>query len=83
LTLALGGWILSCGVFLVIGVLTPVDMRHYLAAIPAIAIAAGYGAAWAWQDGWPQHRMLVRLTAAVFLAATISTAFHNWWNTLG
>jgi len=83
LTLALGGWILSCGVFLVIGVLTPVDMRHYLAAIPAIAIAAGSGAAWAWHDGWPRHRMLCRLAAAVFLASTISTAFHNWWNALG
>ena len=35
LTLALTGWILSCAVFLVIGVLTPVDMRHYLAAVPA------------------------------------------------
>ena len=64
LTLALGGWILSCGLFLVIGVLTPVDMRHYLAAIPAIAIAAGSGAAWAWHDGWPRHRILWRLAAA-------------------
>ena len=83
LTLALSGWILSCTLFLVIGVLTPVDMRYYLAAVPAIAIAAGYGAAWAWRDAWPRHRTLWRLTAAVFLAATISIAFPNWWNTLG
>jgi hypothetical protein len=83
LTLALAGWTLSCAIFLVIGVLTPVDMRYYLAAIPAIAMAAGYGAAWAWSDGWPRHRTLWRITAAVFLAATISTAFHNWWNVLG
>jgi hypothetical protein len=83
LTLALSGWILSCGLFLVIGVLTPVDMRHYLAAIPAIAIAAGSGAAWAWHDGWPRHRILWRLAAAFFLASTIATAFHNWWNAIG
>jgi hypothetical protein len=83
LTLALSGWILSCGLFLVIGVLTPVDMRHYLAAIPVIAIAAGSGAAWAWHDGWPRHRILWRLAAAVFLASTIATAFHNWWNAIG
>jgi hypothetical protein len=81
LTLTLAGWILACAAFLVIGVLTPVDMRYYLAAIPAIAIAAGYGAAWAWSDGRPRPR-LWRLTAALFLVATISTAFHNWWNAL-
>ena len=83
LTLTLAGWTMACAVFLVIGVLTPVDMRYYLAAIPAIAIAAGDGAAWAWRDAWPQHRTLWRVTAAVLLAATISTAFHNWWNALG
>ncbi len=83
LTLTLAGWMLSCLAFLVIGVLTPVDMRYYLAAVPALAIAAGYGAGWAWTQGWPRHRTLWRITAAVFLAATISTAFHNWWNALG
>jgi hypothetical protein len=83
LTLALGGWLLACLGFLVLGVLTPVDMRYYLAALPAIAIAAGYGAAWAWSEGWPTHQRLWRLTAALFLAATISTGFHAWWNALG
>ena len=83
LTLTLAGWTLSCLVFLAIGILTPVDMRYYLAAVPVLAIAAGYGAAWAWTEGWPRHRLLWRVTAAVFLAGTISTAFHNWWNALG
>jgi hypothetical protein len=44
LTLATTGWALSCLVFLVIGILTPVDMRHYLASIPVIAIAGASGA---------------------------------------
>lgn len=83
LVLALGGWMLACVVFLIIGVLTPVDMRYYLAALPGVAIAAGYGAAWAWSDSWPTHRALWRLTAALFLAGTISTGFHAWWNALG
>src|SRR5262249_14180588 len=52
LTLTLAGWMASCVAFLVVGILTPVDMRYYLAALPALAIAAGYGAAWAWNDGW-------------------------------
>jgi hypothetical protein len=83
LTLAVAGWTLACLAFVVLGVATPVDMRPYLAALPAIAIAAGYGAAWAWSEGWPLHRGLWRLTAAVFLAAMISTGFHAWWNALG
>ena len=83
LSLALGGWMLACLTFLALGVLTPVDMRYYLAALPALAVAAGCGAAWAWNDGWPTHRVLWRVTAAVFLAATISTGFHAWWNALG
>jgi hypothetical protein len=83
LTLTLGGWLTACVAFLVLGILTPVDMRYYLAALPALAIGAGVGAAWAWDDGGPRHRRLWRLAAAVFLAATISSGFHHWWNTLG
>lgn len=83
LALALAGCSLSCLLFLAIGIVTPVDMRHYLAAVPVLAIAAGYGAAWAWNEGWPAQRALWRVTAAVFLLATISIGFHNWWNTLG
>jgi hypothetical protein len=83
LTLCLAGWIGSCLAFLVLGILTPIDMRYYLAALPALAIAAGYGAAWAWNEGWPRHSLLWRLTTAAFLAGTISTGFHNWWNALG
>jgi hypothetical protein len=83
LTLTLAGWMTSCLAFLVLGVLTPVDMRYYLAALPALAIMAGCGAAWAWDGGWPRHRRLWRLAAAVFLAGTISTGFHHWWSMLG
>jgi hypothetical protein len=83
LTLAVTGWTLSCLAFLLIGILTPVDMRHYLAAVPAVAIVAGYGAAWAWRESWAPHRTLFRAAAAVFLAGAIYSAFHNWWNALG
>jgi hypothetical protein len=83
LALALGGWTLACLLFLALGVLTPVDMRYYLASLPAVAIAAGYGAAWAWSDGWPTHRALWRVAAALFLAGTLSTGFHAWWEALG
>jgi hypothetical protein len=81
--MALGGWTVSCVLFLLAGILTPVDMRYYLAAVPVLAIAAGYGAAWAWSDASPLNRMMWRAAAAVFIAGTISTGFHNWWNALG
>ena len=48
LALSLLGWTVSCLVFFAIGIATPVDMRYYLAAIPAVAIAASAGASWLW-----------------------------------
>jgi hypothetical protein len=83
LTLTLAGWTASCVTFLIVGMLTPVDMRYYLAALPVVAIAAAFGAAWAWDDGWPLHRRLWRAAAVVFLAGTITTGFHHWWSMLG
>jgi hypothetical protein len=83
LTLAFEGWVLSCLVFLVIGILTPVDMRYYLASVPAVAIAAGLGAAWAWRRDSGSHQVLWRVTAGVFLAAAIATGVHSWWSALG
>jgi hypothetical protein len=50
LTLATTGWALSCLAFLVIGILTPVDMRHYLASIPAVALAGASGASALWRE---------------------------------
>ena len=50
-TLATLGWTAACMIFLVIGIVTPVDMRHYLAAIPAFAVAGGAGASWLWTAG--------------------------------
>lgn len=43
LTLALGGWTLACLAFLALGILTPVDMRYYLAAVVVIAVAGAEG----------------------------------------
>jgi hypothetical protein len=36
-------WLVVCGSFLVIGIVTPVDMRHYLAALPLLAVFVGIG----------------------------------------
>ena len=63
LTLALFGWTASCAIFFAIGIATPVDMRYYLAAIPAVAIAAAAGASWMWTAG-----TAARAAAGVMLA---------------
>src|SRR4029453_7524847 len=50
-TLAILGWGAACVFFLVVGILTPVDMRYYLASIPALAVAGSAGASWLWTAG--------------------------------
>ena len=74
LTLTIGGWALTCLLFLIVGVVTPVDMRHYLAALPAVAIAAAAGAAAGWNNGgrW-------RLVTIVLLGWTIWRGIETWW----
>ena len=51
LTLALLGWAIACLAFLALGILTPVDMRYYLASIPALALTGAAGASWLWAHG--------------------------------
>ena len=77
-TLTTAGWLVTCGAFLVLGILTPVDMRYYLAAIPAIAVfgAAGATAGWASSANW-------RALAVVLLAASVYVGVDAWWVTLG
>ena len=77
LAITVAGWTVTCLVFLVIGVLTPVDMRHYLAVIPALAIAAGVAAAGGFAAGGRQ-----RVLAVVLLGWAIAIFVQTWWNTI-
>jgi hypothetical protein len=70
LTLATAGWALSCLLFLGLGILTPVDMRYYLASIPAIAIMAAYGASSLWSRGGPARGVAVALLGWSIWAGT-------------
>jgi hypothetical protein len=78
LALAIGGWGLSCALFMAIGILTPMDMRYYLAAVPLIALTAAYGASRAWQQSaaW-------RGAAIIMLASAVAAGINNWWGALG
>jgi len=78
LALSTTGWLVGCGLFLILGVLTPVDMRYYLASIPAIAILAGIGASKGWNDGG-----YARLASAILLAGSVVVGLRSWWAALG
>jgi hypothetical protein len=73
LTLVLLAWALGCGVFLVLGILTPLDLRPYLAFFPALALLGGIGAAWLWRTGGASQA-----AAAVLLAWTVARGVWEW-----
>ena len=77
LSLAIAGWSLACLFFLLIGVLTPVDMRYYLTATPVIALLAAVGAAWGWHEG--RHW---RVVAILLLSWAIWIAVDVWWHSV-
>jgi hypothetical protein len=64
--------------FLMLGVLTPVDMRYYLAAVPAVALAAAVAGGIAWGAGGMQ-----RIIALGLFAWAVVVAVRAWWGTLG
>jgi hypothetical protein len=72
-TLTCAGWALACMLFLVLGIVTPVDMRYYLAAIPVVAIAGALAAAFAWAS-----RGRRRIIAAVLLAWAAVVGVNAW-----
>lgn len=76
LTLAIAAWGVACTLFLLMGILTPLDMRHYLAVIPALALLAADGASW-----WWNRRGLARLAAAALLAWIVWIGLDTWWST--
>jgi len=78
LTLSLAGWAAACLAFLTLGILTPIDMRYYLASVPAVAIAAAVGGAAGWTAGGTP-----RILAAGLLGWVVWLGVHTWWNTLG
>ncbi len=77
LALTIGTWVAGCSFFLVVGVVTPVDLRHYLAAFPALAILAGLGASSLWKQGVP-----ARLVTTLTLLAATWIGVREWLSSL-
>jgi hypothetical protein len=74
----LGAWALACAGFILLGIITPVDMRHYLAAIPLVAVLAGTGLAALWQQ-----EGVGRWAGAALAAWLAVTGVVRWFAVLG
>jgi hypothetical protein len=85
LTLTLLAWFATCGVFLLFGVLAPVEDRFYrytvefigrvfYATWPAAIVLAGSGASWALSAG-----PTVRVAGVGLVAAAVWTGAASWW----
>jgi hypothetical protein len=71
--LTLSGWAAGCGIFLVLGVVTPVDVQPDLAFFPAMAMLAAVGAAWLWHRGsW------ARGAAGALMALALMRGVVGW-----
>jgi hypothetical protein len=77
LTLLAYGWGGSCLVFLVIGLISPLDLRYHLAAFPLLAILAGLAISWAWQQHAP-----VRIAAWLIACSAVWLGLRPWMGML-
>jgi hypothetical protein len=76
LTLATAAWALSCLVFLALGIVTPVDMRYYLASVPAVALAGAAGVSALWR-----RPGAARCVAMALLVAICWSGVITWYRT--
>ena len=77
--IVVNGWLLACLAFLVLGVLTPIDFRHYYAAMPAIAILAAHAVVTLWRkDAGPWRAIAAGLAG---LGAGIGV--NHWLRIIG
>jgi hypothetical protein len=73
LTLLLAAWAGSSLVFLIAGLISPIQMRYHFAAFPAVALAAAFGWSWAWHG-----RLTMQIGATLLLAAAAWVGLQQW-----
>jgi hypothetical protein len=76
--LTICGWLVACSGFLVLGILTPLDFRHYYAALPAVAVLAAVAAVQWWHAGgnW-------RVAAAGLTLGGAAIGVNRWLGMIG
>lgn len=73
LTILLLAWAGICLLFLVVGIVTPIELRYHFAAFPALAIAAAFACSWAWRSG-----IAPRVAISALLAAGVWDGIAQW-----
>jgi hypothetical protein len=73
LTLLLLGWVGTCLVFLVLGIMTPIEMRYHFAAFPALAICAAFACSWALRS-----HVAIRLAMSALVVAGVADGVSQW-----
>jgi hypothetical protein len=73
LTLALIAWAGVCLLFMIVGVLSPMEFRYYFSFFPVLAVAAAYACAWAWRS-----HVTFRAAAVAALTVGIWAGVHQW-----
>ncbi len=71
--LVFAGWLVACLCLLLASVVTPIDLHHYYAALPAMAVLAAVAAVAGWQ-----HRRAWRAAAIALCVAGSAIAVHHW-----
>jgi hypothetical protein len=73
LRVLIGAWVAACGAFFVLAQISPLDLRYYLAATPALCVAAAMAVGAGWESGgW-------RRAAALALSAWYAYACLAYW----
>jgi hypothetical protein len=78
LTLSILGWTMACTAFLLVGIVSPLGVRYYLALLPVVAVMAGFGASAGWSAGG-----YARVAATVLLAWGLVEGVRGWWTAIG
>jgi hypothetical protein len=73
LTLAMAAWAGVCLLFVILGVLSPMEFRYHFAFFPLLALAAAYACGWAWRE-----RMAFRAAALVMMSLGVWAGIRQW-----
>jgi hypothetical protein len=74
----IAAWVGSCVAFLLVGIVTPVQMRTYFALFPAFAVAAAFGSVWAWR-----HNLVLRAGLVAIATFALWLGVKQWTELFG
>jgi hypothetical protein len=71
-------WLAACLMFLLVGIVTPVDLRHLLAALPIVGVLGAVACADGWRSGG-----IARIAVVAGIAWMVWVAAVSWMGAIG